>query len=269
MMPFLFLMLVAGQFEVRGPNAGELARRAHIRCGGEATAVDVSDGGLSGTFACVSQSGADVTDVLTEAELVVSGKVTKVVTPPATLFDDPGPQWRRATVKVLRVLKGHPQPGTVSFIFIGSSTDGNEEAPKVKVGQSGVWLLTRGSGQVRELMMLSSFDSQPPEAEAYLKELLAEKPCPTSPRGTCPTEGAVCPGRGVLCSCESACGGGAPPPNDSVAPLGWVCRPTACSSAVAGGKCAPDGMACMGCWGQNTSVCEKGRWRFPRISPPP
>ncbi|MDP1823949.1 MAG: hypothetical protein Q8L48_11930 [Archangium sp.] len=36
-----------------------------------------------------------------------------------------------------------------------------------------------------------------------------------------------------------------------------------------GGKCAPDGLACAGCWGSTPWTCERGRWELHHIPPPP
>lgn len=247
----------------QGP--AELLRRARIRCGGVSEPA-TTDGGLTGIFSCPESFGVDVTHELRAAELVVLGKVTQVETPPAKLFGDPEPGWKRAAIKVERVLKGAATKST-SFLFIGSTKDENAYAPKVKVGQRGVWVLTRGTGATRELMMLSALDSQPPASANYLSELLTEAQCPDAPSGTCPQEGAVCPGSGTTCTCESPCQGGLYV-GGSYRPPRWLCRPTACATAVAGEKCT-DGLACEGCWGAHPFTCENGRWVFHDIPPPP
>lgn len=250
----------------QGP--AELLRRARIRCGGVAEPA-AADGGLSGTFTCPASPGADVMDELGSVDLVVLGKITQVVTPPAKLYGDPAPGWKRATVTIERVLKGDPfpSPQRESFLFIGSTEGARAAAPKVKVGQRGVWLLKRGpSGG--ELMMLTALDSHPPDAAGYLGELLTARPCPAVPVGRCAAEAAVCPGPDTLCTCERPCQGGAFMPLES-RKLAWVCRPLACSTAVAGEKCAPDGLACVGCWGTHPFTCEQGRWVFHDVPPPP
>ncbi len=88
-----------------------------------------------------------------------------------------------------------------------------------------------------------------------------------APAGSCPQEGAVCPGAGTTCTCESLCQGGVDL-RGSYRPPRWLCRPTACATAVAGEKCT-NGLACEGCWGTHPFTCEKGRWVFHNISPPP
>jgi hypothetical protein len=266
MLLLLSLVLAApAEFEVRAPNPEERDRRAKIRCGGNPVSVE-TDAGVT-TYSC-EQKGVDLTDSLRECELVVRGKITNVETPPAKQFGDPAPEWKRATVKISSVLRGQGK-GSVKFLFISSTKDGYEEYPKVKAGQEGLWVLTRGTGAVRELTVTSSFDSQPVSAEDYLKELIAETACPEKLVGTCEHARARCPGETMSCTCEPPCGGGAPPPPNYVPPLRWVCRPNPCASAKAGEKCSPDGMACEGCWGTHPFTCEQGRWKFHRISPPP
>lgn len=248
----------------QGP--AELLRRARIRCGGPTEPAAI-DGGIKGTFTCINFSSLDVTDELRAAEFVVVGKITKVETPPAASLGDPAPQWKRAALKVERVLKGAPTQST-SFLFIGSTKNENAFAPKVKVGQRGVWLLTRG-GAMRELTMLSAIDFHAADAADYLSELIAEARCPGAPEGSCAQEGTVCPGDGTRCTCAAACQGGADVGRFAPRPLHWLCNPTSCSTAVAGTKCAPDGLACEGCWGTHPFTCADGGWVFHDIPPPP
>lgn len=254
----------------QGP--AELLRRARIRCGGVAEPASV-DGGLSGSFTCPGSPRVDVMDELGNVELVVLGKISQVITPSAKTYGDPAPGWKRAAVKVERVLKGSPFPypsttKSASFLFAGSTSGEYAAAPKVKVGQRGVWLLRQGN-LGPELMLRSALDAQPPEAADYLSELLTANPCPAAPAGRCAAEGITCPGPETRCTCERPCQGGANMPIES-RPLAWVCRPSACSMAVAGETCAPDGMACVGCWGTHPFTCDAGHWAFhPVPSPPP
>lgn len=247
-------------FTVDAADAGERLRVARQRCGG--VADEVPDGG----FTCTKHPGADVTDALAEAERVVRGVVTKVDAKTGLPADDA--QWRRAVVDVKQTLKG-PAAKTAQFVFIGSTSTGYEDAPKVKPGQDAVWILTRGTGAVRELMVLSDFDVQPASAVSDVKALLARAACPAKPAGACTSEGAVCPGADTTCTCEGACGGGHAPEPGTVRTTSWVCRPTACATAKVGAACAPDGLACVGCWGTTPWTCVQGKWRYHRVSPPP
>lgn len=249
----------------QGP--AELLRRARIRCGGP-TDPDSAQGRLSATFTCSTPMGLDVTDELRAAELVVLGKITSIETPPAKSLGDPAFGWKRATVKIERVLKGVLTPRT-SFLFIGSKKDEHVSAPKVKVGQRGVWLLTRGTDEPRELMMISLLDAHAPDAADYLSELIEEARCPELPAGKCPQESAVCPRADATCTCEAPCPGGADMGRTAPRHFRWVCRPNTCAKAVAGASCAPDGLACEGCWGTKPFTCEQGRWVFHDIPPPP
>ena len=249
----------------QGPT--ELLRRARIRCGGP-TNPNTAHGRLTGTFTCTELSAQDVTDELRAAELVVLGKITRIETPPAKSFSDPSPGWTRAAVKVEHVLKGASTQST-SFLFIGSKKDELAFAPRVKVGQRGVWLLTRGTGEVRELLMISALDTHAPDAADYLSELMAEAQCPEAPAGKCPQESAVCAGADTTCTCEAPCPGGADMGRLAPRSLRWVCRPDSCAKAVAGASCAPEGLACEGCWGTKPFTCEKGHWVFHDFPPPP
>lgn len=252
-------------FVVKADSAAERARVAAIRCGGAATLVSDDEG----TFLCEKFPGTDVSDALKDAELVVVGRIMKVQTLPPEIYGDPTPGWGRATLEIARVLKGQGT-GRVSFIFIGSTEAEHAEAPKPKVGQKGVWLLTRGTGAVRELMAGTVLDVHPPEAEATLRELLGANACPEKPAGTlCDSIGSVCPGLGVVCSCEGSCGGGRPPPPGQEPKPRWVCRPSACSTAKQGASCGPEGISCIGCWGIAPWTCSGGKWRYREIPRPP
>ncbi|MDP1920459.1 MAG: hypothetical protein Q8L14_29715 [Myxococcales bacterium] len=251
-------------FEVKGDSDAERARIAAIRCGGEATLVSPD----AGAFFCAQFPGTDVTDALKEAELVVVGAITKVQTLPAEIYGDPTPGWGRATLKITRVLKGK-RAGSVDFLFIGSTEAEHAEAPKPRVGQKGVFLLTRGGGAVRELMALSVLDVHAADAEATLRELLRGDACPAKPVGQCSSPGSVCPGANVNCTCESACGGGHEPPPGEEPKSFWVCRPSACAAAKAGAACSPDGLKCLGCWGTSPWTCSGGKWRYRQIAGPP
>lgn len=266
---FLLLSLVLAappQFEVTAPTAEERERRAKIRCGGASDEVK-TEGEVS-TFKCHEQLGVDVTDAIQQSELIVRGKITNIEAATGKAFNDPSHQWKRATVKIASVLRGQAK-GTVKFVFINSTKDGDDLYRKVKLGQEGIWILTRGTGVLKELTMMTSLDDHPVSAEAYLKELIGGNACPQMLEGTCEVRGMVCPGASTTCTCEPPCGGGAPPPRDYVPPLRWMCRPTPCASAQDGDKCAPDGMACEGCWGTHPFTCEKGRWKYHFIAPPP
>lgn len=247
-------------FTIDAPDAAERLRLARVRCGGEAG--EVSDGG----FTCTAHPGADVLDALAGAERVIRGVVTQVDAKTGLAEDEA--QWRRALVSVKQTLKG-PAVKSVRVFFIGSTSSAYDYAPKLTVGQEAVFLLTRGTGAMRELTVLSDFDVQPVSAVSDLKTMLAGAACPAKPSGACTTEGAVCPGAETTCTCEAACGGGHAPPPGTVRTTSWVCRPTACASAKVGAACAPDGLACAGCWGTTPWTCVKGTWRYRRIAPPP
>lgn len=268
---FLLLSLILAappQFDVKAPSPVERKRRAELRCGG--SAVSVSTRGDVGTFNCTNALvGVDVTDSLVQSELVVRGKIMSIETPPAKDFEDPSPQWKRATVKVASVLRGEAKEKTVTFLFVSSTKNGNDLYRKVKVGQTGIWILTRGLGPQKDLTMLTSVDDQPVSAEDYLKELLAAMVCPEKFEGRCDFQRQVCPGAGVNCTCEVPCGGGIPMSPEQASRMRWVCRPTACGTAKEGELCSPDGMKCEGCWNTHPFTCEQGRWKFHDIPPPP
>ena len=268
MIALLSLILAAPpQFEVKAPSPSERKRRAEIRCGGPVDTLPAK--GDVGTFHCSGQPGIDVIDALRQSELVVRGKITNVETPPASQFKDPSPRWKRATVKIVRVLRGEAKEGTVKFLFISSNKDGNDLYRKVKVGQEGVWILSRDTAELKELTMLTSLDDHPASAEDYLKELIAAMACPEKPEGRCEFMSVVCPGVGVTCTCEAPCEGGIPMAPEYASRMRWLCRPNACSAAKEGEACAPDGMACEGCWGTHPFTCENGHWKFHDIGPPP
>lgn len=259
---FLASAAQAGEvvFTIDAPDAAERLRLARVRCGGAAD--EVPDGG----FTCPAHPGVDVVDAMATAERVVRGVVTRVDSKTGLPADDA--QWRRAVVAVKQTLKG-PAAKSVSFLFIGNPSAEYGDAPKPTVGQDAVWILSRGSGAVRALMVTTALEVQPASAVAGLKALLAREGCPAKPSGTCASEGAVCPGAETTCTCESACGGGHALDPDAVPVPRWVCRPTACATAKAGAACAPDGLACVGCWGTTPWTCVKGTWRYHRVSPPP
>lgn len=264
-LPLVFVATLAAadqpKFQLQvAPNegSGELLRRASLHCGGAAFAVGAPQ---SGTFVC--GRAVDVAAQLATAELVVRGVVTRIETVDLKRPSGVDPEVRRATLEVTRTLKG-PTRKTLSFLFVNSTADAYAGYPKPKLQQDGVWLLSR-DGQTREFSVFDASAAQPANKEDALRELL--KKCPTTASGRCETVGWQCPYEATLCSCEAACPGGINKPRDTFGR--WICRPNACSTAVNGASCTPEGTQCEGCWGTFPVRCEQGRWKIHNIAPPP
>lgn len=217
------------------------------------------------SFAALVLASAPVwAPTLAQSEVVVRGEVTALAD--ATVTTAPGAHWRRATVKVKRVLKG-VDTSELSFIFAGSTAKDFAAMPKPKVGQEAIWLLLRGPARGANLQLISAEQVQPVSAEATLAKKLAALNCPAQEGKTCKLTGEVCSSEESVCSCDRPCTGGAYIPTDQM-PSTWRCQPAACTSAEAGASCPKDGLACNVCFGA-AFTCESGKWVQHELSPPP
>ena len=101
--------------------------------------------------------------------------------------------------------------------------------------------------------------------------------CPLQPNAlfgaACRDLGAVCRYPDLACVCRSVpyCPGGAfregPPPPDHT--VEFECIHPDCVSAVEGGACAHEGLACRASPCYSRLTCTAGRWKLVQLGPPP
>ena len=119
---------------------------------------------------------AELTQRLAQAEIVVSGVVVAVAP-----FDGPqlgfnhAPDWQKATIQIDTVEKGKTTTKTIDVLFASSTDIAWSRSPKLKKGDSGVWLLhshdTFGR-PVQGLAVVHTADHQPITELARVRELL-------------------------------------------------------------------------------------------------
>jgi hypothetical protein len=128
------------------------------------------------TRAAQDAAEAELTQRLAQAEIVVSGVVVAVAP-----FDGPRqgfehtPDWQKATIQIDTVEKGKPTTKTIDVLFASSTDIAWYRSPKLKNGDSGVWLLhnrdTFGR-PVPGLTVVHAADHQPITDLAKIRELL-------------------------------------------------------------------------------------------------
>jgi len=118
-------------------------------------------------------------DYLTQADLIVSGRVTAVL--PADQVNRPQfisehyPNWQRATVKVEKVERGAFASSLLTVFFPASRDVMWFAAPKFRVGQEATWLLTAVSGStlpVASFVASNPSDVRPPAERPRLRRLI-------------------------------------------------------------------------------------------------
>ena len=114
---------------------------------------------------------------LAVVDLVVAGRVlnTQPAEIPPSFASEHSPQWWEATIQVEGVEKGELPEDRVVVLFPNSMDVRWYRAPKFQVGQSGVWLLTRGpaEGLPSEVYTaLDPLDAHPLDARERLRRLL-------------------------------------------------------------------------------------------------
>ncbi len=281
-------------FDIDAGSAREQQRFADFRCGTGARRV--TDGGTQ--YWCPKNEGVDVTDTLRLAMVVLRGRIESISL--ARNDAELGPV-QRAKVRVRRVLKGEVTEPTVSFLF-APKFESNRQVRAPAVGEDGLFVLAKGTGQQDELELfstlsqhfdsrgmtalpmlycqlepveicgasvLASLDRLPPQAELYLASLMPSLTCPDEPRGTCDVAGWQCMSATTACECSRPQQGGLHIANLERQPSRWTCRPRACLAATRGGACEPVGLSCPGPWGATQWACGADGWQYYEVSPPP
>jgi hypothetical protein len=116
--------------------------------------VDAEVGALSSRVAEARASTTEqrMQDHVARADVIVSGRVADVRTPsPASVLSsgaeapvsEHDPHWMEAVISVDSVVKGTQQPGETVVLFPSSMDVAWASAPKLHVGQEGVYLLHR------------------------------------------------------------------------------------------------------------------------------
>jgi hypothetical protein len=124
------------------------------------------------------QQNSELAQRVDQAQAVVSGVVTDVSPYTAqqvgTMKD---PQWYQATIQVDNVAKGSVAGKTILVLFSSSQDITWSQAPKLKKGDSGVWLLQTKDPFGRTtpgLAVVSPVDHQPagdlPKLQAMIKK---------------------------------------------------------------------------------------------------
>ena len=203
----------------------------------------------------------DVGALARAAPLVVRGVVVAIE--PHAPFGNL--KLRQATVRVTRTLKGAPRD-SVTFLFGVGDASACPGCPRPKLGQDGVWVLTSPPSMIADYVIFDPLAMAPPASEPKVVARLKTPPCPERAAGRCSEPGWLCAYPEAMCTCATACPGGADHPGPL--PASWVCRPPACATARVGEPCVP-GLRCEGCWGTFPMVCESGQWRAVHIPPPP
>jgi hypothetical protein len=127
-------------------------------------------------IAAARQGGADqdLRARLTAADVVVRGRVTAVrpATPdPARGGSEHDPFWQEAVIRVSAVLKGDSSLQEVVVLFPGSRDIAWVNAPRFRVGQKGIWILTRDA-KANGLTALDPLDFQAASELARVRRLL-------------------------------------------------------------------------------------------------
>jgi hypothetical protein len=113
---------------------------------------------------------------IADAELIVVGVVvdTKPVFQQQPTASEHDPEWWQAETTVEQPLKGaHPGP-TVTFLFAASIDVAWFQAPKVRAGQSGIWLLQRPVEMlgIDDYVIYDPLDAQPRDQLDRIQRLL-------------------------------------------------------------------------------------------------
>jgi hypothetical protein len=151
----------AGQQAVFYTNGWLAGASLAVRSLGHRPVTDVPPA-LAGPEAAPAQQQAsrDLQNRLSEAELVVTGRVTSVQAPAAAAapvgmaaaeaqpegvarVNEHDPVWREAIVEVASVEKGSPNTKQVSVLFPASDDVLWHNVPKLEPGQEGVFILQR------------------------------------------------------------------------------------------------------------------------------
>jgi len=113
---------------------------------------------------------------IADAELIVVGVVvdTKPVVQSQPTASEHDPQWWQADTEVEQPLKGTPPGPTVTFLFAASLDVAWFQAPKVRAGQSGIWLLQRPVETlgIDDYVIYDPLDAQPREQLGRIQRLL-------------------------------------------------------------------------------------------------
>ncbi|HEY2662104.1 MAG TPA: hypothetical protein VGI79_20460 [Caulobacteraceae bacterium] len=99
-----------------------------------------------------------------QADAVVLGKVVGIEKVGPSAHSEHDPDWWRATLEVHHVERGDLQAGKVQVLFANSTDVRWRRAPKARASQSGVWVLHRTEGDLRDLapfQILDPKDVQP------------------------------------------------------------------------------------------------------------
>jgi hypothetical protein len=111
---------------------------------------------------------------LTAADLVVRGRISAVrpaPRDPAQGVSEHDPFWQEAVIQVSAVLKGDSSLKEVVVLFPGSRDIAWVNAPSFRVGQEGLWILTRDA-RANGFTALDPFDFQPASELARIRRLL-------------------------------------------------------------------------------------------------
>jgi hypothetical protein len=131
---------------------------------------------LGTRIAAARQGGADedLRARLDAADLVVRGRVTAVrpaPPDPARGVSEHDPLWQEAVIQVSSVLKGDRSLRQVVVLFPGSRDIAWVTAPRFRVGQEGVWILTRDV-EAKGFTALDPLDFQPGSEAPRVRRLL-------------------------------------------------------------------------------------------------
>jgi hypothetical protein len=133
-------------------------------------------GDLASRIAAARRDGADqdLRARLTLADLVVRGRVTAVRPAPVDPTrggSEHDPFWQEAVIRVSAVLKGDSPLQEVVVLFPGSRDIAWVNTPKFRVGQEGVWILTRDA-RANGFTALDPLDFQAVSELARVRRLL-------------------------------------------------------------------------------------------------
>ena len=127
------------------------------------------------------QQNSELAQRVDQAQAIVSGVVTDVspyTAEQARTMSMKDPQWYQATIRVDNVAKGSVAAKTIPVLFSNSQDIAWSQAPKLKKGDSGVWLLQTKDPFGRTtpgLAVVSPMDHQPTGDLLKLQAMIKKK----------------------------------------------------------------------------------------------
>jgi hypothetical protein len=173
-----------GEEAVFFTNGAAYGKSIAVREVGRIDAAGKAAAELRRQVAGASEKAADrqLAKLITSADLVVAGKVTRVEKStkraPAQPETEHDPMWREAVISVESVEKGKLEGKTVVVVFPASKDVMWAKAPKFTVGQEGVWLLHKGQFKGVKIdghTALNPLDFHPKDKAQRVKRLIKAK----------------------------------------------------------------------------------------------